>query len=73
MALKSIMKKNETVIHTAHSSVRLFTTPWTIAHQAPLSMKFSRQEYCSGLQFSSPKSLNLPSFSGAHSSDSYLR
>ena len=24
-------------------------TPWTVAHQAPLSMGFSRQEYCSGL------------------------
>ena len=29
-------------------------TPWTIAHQAPLSMGFSRQEYCSGLPFLSP-------------------
>ena len=24
-----------------------FATPWTVAHQAPLSMGFSRQEYCS--------------------------
>ena len=24
-------------------------TPWTVAHQAPLSMELSRQEYCSGL------------------------
>ena len=31
------------------SCVRLFATPWTIAHQAPLSMGFSRQEYWSGL------------------------
>ena len=30
------------------SHVRLFTTPWTIDHQAPLSMGFSRQEYWSG-------------------------
>ena len=28
-----------------------FATPWTVAHQAPLSMGFSRQEYCSGLPF----------------------
>ena len=28
--------------------VQLFTTPWTVAHQAPLSMGFSRQEYWSG-------------------------
>ena len=31
------------------SHVRLFVTLWTIAHQAPLSMGFSRQEYWSGL------------------------
>ena len=30
-------------------SCRLFATPWTVAHQAPLSMGFSRQEYWSGL------------------------
>ena len=28
-----------------------FETPWTAAHQAPLSMGFPRQEYCSGLPF----------------------
>ena len=28
--------------------VQLFATPWTVAHQAPLSMEFSRQEYRSG-------------------------
>ena len=33
-------------------------TPWTVAHQAPLSMGFSRQEYWNGLPFSSPG--NLP-------------
>ena len=31
------------------SHVWLFGTPWTVAHQDPLSMGFSRQEYCSGL------------------------
>ena len=31
-----------------------FVTPWTIAHQDPLSMEFSRQEYWSGLPFTSP-------------------
>ena len=31
------------------SRVRLFATPWTVVHQAPLSVGFSRQEYCSGL------------------------
>ena len=31
------------------SRVRLFATPWTVAHQAPLSLGFSRQEYWNGL------------------------
>ena len=37
------------------SHVRLFTTPWTVAHQASPSMGFSRQEYWSGLWFPSPE------------------
>ena len=37
-----------------------FVTPGTVAHQAPLSMGFSRQEYWSGLPFSSPKDLPDP-------------
>ena len=36
------------------SYVRLFVTPQTVAHQAPLSMGLSRQEYWSGLPFPSP-------------------
>ena len=36
------------------SRVRLLTTPQTVAHQAPLPMGFSRQEYWSGLPFPSP-------------------
>ena len=31
------------------SRVRLFATLWTVAHQAPLSLGFFRQEYWSGL------------------------
>jgi len=38
----------------------LFVTPWTIFHQAPLSMELSRQEYWSGLQFLSPGDLPDP-------------
>ena len=34
--------------------VQLFSTPWTVAHEAPLSMGFPRQEYWSGLPFPSP-------------------
>ena len=35
-------------------------TPWSVAHQAPLSMEFSRQEYWSGLPFHSPGNLPNP-------------
>ena len=42
------------------SRVWLFMTPWTAAHQAPLSMGFSRQEYWSGLPFPSPRDLPNP-------------
>ena len=41
----------ETVKVKSLSLVRLFATPWTVAYQAPPSMGFSRQEYCSGLPF----------------------
>ena len=54
--------------------VQLFVTPWTVAHQAPLSMEFSRQEYWSGLPFPSagdlpdpgikPASLESPALAG---------
>ena len=42
------------------SCVRLFVTPWTAAHQAPLSMGFSRQEYWSGLPGPPPGDLPDP-------------
>ena len=42
------------------SCVRLFATPWTVAYQAPPSMRFSRQEYWSGLPFPSPGDLPNP-------------
>ena len=35
-----------------------FATPWTITRQPPLSMKFSRHEYWSGLPFPSPRERN---------------
>ena len=35
-------------------------TPWTVAHQAPLSMGFSRQEHWSGLPFPPPGDLPDP-------------
>ena len=42
------------------SCARLFATPWTAAHQAPLSMRFSKQGYWSGLPFPSPGYLPNP-------------
>ena len=42
------------------SRVRLFANPWTGAHQAPLSMGFSRQEYWSGLPCPLPGNLPNP-------------
>ena len=42
------------------SRVRPFPTPWTVAHQAPLSMGFPRQEYQSGLQFPALEDLPDP-------------
>ena len=42
------------------SHVQLFVTPWTVAHQAPLTMGFSRQEYWSRLPFPSPGNLPDP-------------
>ena len=37
-----------------------FATPWTVAHQGPLSMGFPRQEYWSGLPFPPPEGLPNP-------------
>ena len=42
------------------SCVQLFVTPWTVAHQACLSMGFPRQKYWSGLLFPSPNDLPNP-------------
>ena len=42
------------------SHVQLFVTPWTVAHQAPLSMGLPRQEYWSGFPFPSPGDLPNP-------------
>ena len=52
--------------HYAHaciqslSRVQLFVTPWTAAHQAPLSIEFFRQDYWSGLSFPPPRDLPDP-------------
>ena len=61
------------------SRVQLFATPWTVAHQAPLSTGFPRQEYWSGLPFPPPRdlpdpgikpmSLGSPAFAGRYFPD----
>ena len=42
------------------SRFQLFATPWTVAHQAPPSMGYSRQDYWSGLSFPPPGYLPNP-------------
>ena len=42
-------------------NVKLFVTPWTVAHQVPLSMEFSRQEYWSRVPLPSLPMGPLPS------------
>ena len=42
------------------SFIRLFSTLWTVAHQDPLSMGFSRQEYWGGLPYPTPGDLPNP-------------
>ena len=59
------------------SCVRLFETPWTVAHQFPLPMGFPRQEYWGVLPFPppgdlpnpgiEPVSLTSPAFAGGFS------
>ena len=56
--IENVIQK--TVKVKSFSRVRLSLTPRTVAYWAPLSMKFSRQEYGSGLQFSSPQELSDP-------------
>ena len=42
------------------SRIQLFATLWTVAHQVPLSMGFSRQEYWDGLPYHPPGDLPKP-------------
>ena len=53
-----------TIIKVVHaqllSHVQPYAIPWTVAHQDPLSIEFSRQEYCSGLPFPLPGDLPNP-------------
>ena len=55
---KQIMQSKNVCI--SHSVVSDSLIPWTVTHQTPLSMEFSRQEYWSGLPFPSPGDLPHP-------------
>ena len=50
----------EACMLSCFSRVWLFATQWTIIHQAPLSMGFSRQEHCSGLPRPPPGDFRHP-------------
>ena len=47
----------------------LFVTPWTAAHQVPLSMEFSKQKYWNGLPFPSPRRQNRGSIGKSNDDD----
>ena len=53
------------VFNQSVMSYMFFMAPWAIAHKAPLSMGFSRQEYWSGLPFPSPGDLPKPEIESA--------
>ena len=53
-----LLRKGESV--KSLTPVQLFMTPWTVAHQLPLSMGFSRQGYWSGLPCPPPRDLPDP-------------
>ena len=55
------------------SHVQLFVTPWTVALEVPLSMRFPRQEYWSGLPFPSPGDLPDPGIKLASSVSAVLQ
>ena len=59
-ALFTIAKTCACVCAQSLNCVQLFATPLTIAHQAPLYIQFSRQEYWSGLLFPTPGDLPGP-------------
>ena len=51
---------------------QLFVTPWSVVHQPPLSMEFSRQEYWSGFHFPPPVDLPDPGIKPAFSASPIL-
>ena len=59
-ALRALGLEQVVCVCVLAQSVQLFATPWTVAHQAPLSMEYSRQECWSGLPFPPPGDLPDP-------------
>ena len=59
LSQKSLESESESESEVAQLCPTL-CDPWTVAHQAPPSMGFSRQEYWSGLPFPSPGNLPNP-------------
>ena len=47
------------------SNVQLFANLWTVAHQAPVSIQYFRQDYWSGLPFPPPGDLPIPGIESA--------
>ena len=58
--IKGETDSNTIIVKSLTQSCPTLCNPWTVAHQAPLSMGFSRQEYWSGLPFPSPGDLPNP-------------
>ena len=48
------------MVNTEIRLIIFFAAPWTVAHQSPLSIGFSRQEYWSGLPCPPPRDLPIP-------------
>ena len=57
MIISKYITLTNVIVVWSLSRIRLFSTPWTVAHQAPLSIRFPRQKYWSGLPFPLPGDL----------------
>ena len=66
MILEKQFIKSAACVLNQFSCVRLFVTLWTVAHQAPLSLGFSRQEYWSGVLCPPPGDLPDPGIEPAY-------
>ena len=60
LSWSTILSYSTELSWSTFSCIWLFVTPWIVAHQAPLSMGFSRQQYSSGLPFPPPRDLPNP-------------